>query len=475
MSARPRLFRSLFSYVILGYTICVAGVIGIYTWLLYTELENGRRAPFDIQLDAQAQAYALQLRHDDADLDLTYFPVQTLSNMCCAVYTTNSNLLLVGPQWHDVIWHKSWLTNSAQWRGTLYNQRGERMRYTVRRVGIRPTKQRTEDGEKTRMMPAYIVNAGLYEPVYEYLLAQKSRLTIAVILLTFTIGIFALITARMSLRPLRRLVSRVKRCDPDSPGASIESDDLPRELIHLASAINAAFARQQSALHAERAFTAAAAHELRSPVASLASQLQMLRESPALPPALAEECDQLIASAARLKNLSGRLLLLSRLDRAAHGEHFAKEDVDLNEVTEDAIAACADSAAQNNITLHHQPAAGAVIIGHEEWILRAVYNVISNAVKYTYENTSIDVTVETAADGSRCAVSIVDEGPGIALSERIHVTEKFYRGKDVGKKDGTGLGLALVADVMRAHKGELTLNEGPGKKGLRVTLIFPGK
>lgn len=476
MKLRRRLFRSLFSYVIGGYTLCIAAILGVYTWILATEVEYGRRAPFDVRLDADAAAFASLLRHDNGIIDLTYLPPELLTHGCAAVYTEEGQLILATMEWRHLSWDSSRFADMSLWRDTVQNVHGERMRYAIMPVRI-PRVSDNLFGATTPDTPleAYVVSAALYEPVYNYILARKGRMAVGIVGISGFLFLCAIVTARISLRPVRRLVARVNACTPETGYAALRTEDLPHELAQIGDAINNALERQYAALEAERAFTAAAAHELRSPVADIAARAHMVRTASSLPPDLADECDALIAATQRAQSLSGRLLLLARLDRAAHGETFTTAPCDLNEIVEDVCAACADAAERKHMKIVTHTLPNAVIDAHEEWVLRAVYNVLMNAIKYAPEGTEITVYIEKSADGSRCAISVLDQGVGIPLAERAQVTRKFYRMKDTRKKEGSGLGLALVSDVMRAHGGELILTDGPERKGLRVTLNFPVK
>lgn len=131
------------------------------------------------------------------------------------------------------------------------------------------------------------------------------------------------------------------------------------------------------------------------------------------------------------------------------------------------------TAAEKQIVITIEAEPDTRVRGHEEWLLRAVYNVLGNAIKFSPPGGCVRVEVTHTADNKRVLLSVMDEGPGIPPAERPRVFERFYRGSGAQQADGTGLGLAIVADVVRAHRGEVFVSSGPGGRGASITLIFP--
>ena len=115
----------------------------------------------------------------------------------------------------------------------------------------------------------------------------------------------------------------------------------------------------------------------------------------------------------------------------------------------------------------------ASVHGHEEWLLRAVYNLVGNAVKFTALNSAVIVRIEPTADDKRVMLGVSDAGPGIPPEDRTRVLERFYRSKQTMHTEGTGFGLAIVHDVVKAHHGEIFISNGPAGKGTHITIIIP--
>jgi signal transduction histidine kinase len=116
--------------------------------------------------------------------------------------------------------------------------------------------------------------------------------------------------------------------------------------------------------------------------------------------------------------------------------------------------------------------AAAPIRGHDAALRMAVTNLLDNAVRYTPAGGRIAVTLGADAGGYRLAVS--DTGRGLPADERERVFDRFYRGRDTATP-GSGLGLAIVREVARLHGGRAWIEDGPGGRGLTVSLWLPGQ
>lgn len=481
--------HSLFSTIVLWYTLCVTVVFAIYTWLLNDEIQRGRRRSFDALLAARASLLGERLYHegdrieDDAARVGPSEPETDITKAAFAVYTTNWQPLLVSFPWRNI----RWTTNTEHYAklerrlaagvahyGFVRDQRNEEFRFAAVRESVKPLPALM--GNRTDTMtrlPVNIVYASWFTPVGDSLDAQTHRMIAAVVLIWCVILGAGIAVARRGLRPVERLADAAASIRPEDPHSRLPAREMPVELMHLARQINEAFDRLDTALAAEKKFTAAAAHELRSPLAGIASRVDSLARHTGLGDAARADVERLGAEIDRLKLLSGQLLLLARLDRAAAGEAFQKKPLDMAELANDAVDFCREKAEAARVMLSMECFGNAFVLGHEEWMLRALYNVIENAVKYSPENTAVHVRVEPTADAKRILVSVADQGPGIPRDDRHKVFERFYRGADAAGCEGTGLGLAIVMDVVRAHRGEVFVSDGPEGKGACVTLIFP--
>jgi signal transduction histidine kinase len=110
--------------------------------------------------------------------------------------------------------------------------------------------------------------------------------------------------------------------------------------------------------------------------------------------------------------------------------------------------------------------------GHETALRMAITNLLDNALRYTPAGGRVSVCLAEDGAGYRLAVS--DNGPGLPADERERVFDRFYRGRD-SVAPGSGLGLAIVREVARLHGGNAVIADGPGGRGLTVSLWLPAK
>lgn len=241
----------------------------------------------------------------------------------------------------------------------------------------------------------------------------------------------------------------------------------PAELHLLVGAINDLMARLGSALALQRNFLADAAHELRTPIAALRLQLQLLDRARGEDQRAAAQ-DELRAGIARAQHLVEQLLQLSRLGPETPA--LKQEMVDLAELARAAVARFSARAEQQRIDLGAIAANEAMIQGDAQHLTILVNNLVDNALRHTPAGGKVDVCAEPR-QGQPCLI-VTDSGPGIPAAERERVFDRFYRSADAPPSTGSGLGLAIVRAVAQRHGAEVTLGEAPGG-GLSVSVLFP--
>ncbi|MBO9645494.1 MAG: sensor histidine kinase N-terminal domain-containing protein [Pseudacidovorax sp.] len=271
-----------------------------------------------------------------------------------------------------------------------------------------------------------------------------------------------------SLAPVSRVRSQVASRQPDDL-SPVGEEGLPEEVRPLVAELNLLFERVRRAFDAQKHFVADAAHELRSPLAALKLQVQLLRR--ASDPAAHEQAVQRLAAGIdRATRLVEQLLTLARNEAhaAAGGEAVP---VDLAALAREAIADAVPGAESRRIDLGLARADALSVAGHVDALRILLRNLVDNAVKYTPEGGRVDVTVQQQ-EGGGVVLVVEDSGPGLADSDRERVWDRFYRAPDAGAS-GSGLGLAIVRSVAQLHGAELALDRSATLGGLRVRVQFP--
>ena len=306
----------------------------------------------------------------------------------------------------------------------------------------------------------------LWLPSIEYLLVA---LLLAIVLTTLALT--------WELRPVVRLGRQLAQHDPLHLDFAIDATALHTELRPVADTINGFVRQLRSHAEAQRRFIADAAHQLRTPLALQASQIDYARYTrqhrQQWDTRRADMDAMWVAmqvSNRRLVAVTNQLLLLAQ---AEHRDASAGlQRVDLATAALHSIEQLAAVADRRRIDLGMEPPrdADAAWVQAQPVLLDAlVSNLLDNALRYTQEEGRVTVVVRRL--GEQVELSVEDNGPGIPAEARERVFERFYRVSQ--NTEGTGLGLAIVREIARAFGATLSLASHPdGVPGLRVTVRF---
>lgn len=239
----------------------------------------------------------------------------------------------------------------------------------------------------------------------------------------------------------------------------------PRELIPVIGAVNGLLEVVGRALDRERSFTALAAHEMRTPLASMRMQTQVVARATD-PQERSRSVLVLMENVDRCARLLTQLLALARADAHSRGG-VSCEPVRVDEACAEVLTDFVELAERRQISLQCELAVQEVAADKValETLLR---NLVSNALRYTPDSGA--VRVATVREGGCVLLSVDDSGPGIPAVEHERVLHRFYRGT-AHKGVGAGLGLAIVASIVDAHRAAMTLGVS-SFGGLRVEVRF---
>ncbi|MDR0781593.1 MAG: sensor histidine kinase N-terminal domain-containing protein [Pseudomonadales bacterium] len=245
----------------------------------------------------------------------------------------------------------------------------------------------------------------------------------------------------------------------------LETAAVPIEVLPLLREINSLLTRLSSVFESQKHFIGDAAHQLRTPLAGLAAQIDLARSQANLPQT-AHALEQIKGVSDRLNHVVNQLLSLARNDAGADRAPVMTP-LDLNDFARGITLEWVERALERGIDLGFESG------GHETRVMadaqrlgEALDNLIDNALKYCPRTSVVTVRV-----GER-TLSVEDNGPGIPPQERARIFERFYRLLGSGK-DGNGLGLAIAKKIVEMHQGTITVEAAPGGRGALFLIRFP--
>jgi signal transduction histidine kinase len=232
--------------------------------------------------------------------------------------------------------------------------------------------------------------------------------------------------------------------------------------------------RELAAAELQSSFVSAVSHEFRTPLTSMSHLIELLRGRPSLDEARrARYYDALEQEAARLRRFVDQLLDFGKVDAGA--ARYTLEDTDPRPLIEDAVDRFRNgpSADGRAVTCH---AAGALpdVAVDREALSRVLENMLENAAKYSPRGTPIDVTLESNPDLRLVTIRVRDHGTGIPAAEHEIIFDRFVRGSNARSSSvrGTGVGLALAREIVRAHRGDITVQSEVGS-GSTFSVVLP--
>ncbi|MEP7453915.1 ATP-binding protein [Phyllobacterium sp. SB3] len=279
-----------------------------------------------------------------------------------------------------------------------------------------------------------------------------------------TITLLIWIGIKRGLRPIYGLVQEVRSRTPDAM-SPLFLGNLPPDLHPLGLSINQLLHTLERSLQSERRFSDLAAHQLRTPQAGIKLLLQMLASADSEEDRRSIALD-LVRSNDRAMRLIEQLLHTSRVNHY----QMVLSPINLYNSVAAVMAEMGYHAAAKRLDLSLQGSENAEVLADDVLLQLMVTNLIDNAVKYTPVEGRIEVTI--ASHGPNWHLSVIDNGPGIASDQQETVFQRFHRG-DTLETEGAGLGLAIVADIVRRFSASIILKEPRSGQGLWVEVHLP--
>jgi len=313
------------------------------------------------------------------------------------------------------------------------------------------------------------------------------RSVIATTIIILLSSVCTYFLTKKTLTPLQKLTSEVSQIQAQNLSTQLAVPNSKDEIAQLTSSFNEMLARLDNAFSTQKQFSANAAHELRTPLAVLQTNLEVFekKQEPEM-----VEYQQLFTmikeQTARLSQLVGTLLDMTNLKSVPRTDHVSLEELvdevfcDLDPVAEKAGISIHfdDSSSQDWHTDVHTPDASALnnnirnITGSYVLLYRAVYNLVENAIKYNRPNGSVTVSVKKK--NGQAMILVKDTGIGISPENQKKIFDPFFRVDKSRSRamGGAGLGLALVDSIAKEHGGIVKVLES-SETGSTIALMLP--
>ena len=282
--------------------------------------------------------------------------------------------------------------------------------------------------------------------------------------------------SRQALLPLRRLSQEVNQIEVQNLSEALEVPATNDEISRLTISFNKMLARLDEAFTAQKQFSANAAHELRTPLAVIQTNLEVFarRETPALKD-YQEIFSMLQEQTGRLSHLAEILLDMTGVQTVERSERIS-----LAALTDEVFCDLASVAEQKDVELIQQEG-DCIITGSYLLLYRAVYNLVENAIKYNHSGGKVTVNIhpseeitDTSTSVNYVFLEVSDTGIGIPPEYQEKIFTPFFRVDKSRSRamGGAGLGLALVSEIVRQHNGQVKVLES-SKKGSMIAIILP--
>ncbi len=467
---QPSIKRRLILIFVLAQALLAIGLVLTGAYYTHKRLV----AALDASLQGRAMSIAALVRYDEDDSGKVYFDEAIVPPS-------------LDPEHPDLyaIWSETsgLLAKSSNWPQGLQIGTHERHHFDVRwnqvhyrglRISEVPILDR-EPGASFAPQTLTIVYAAPTHRVAEQVRAAAIFIAFSSFLLVCLTSALALWGIRRGLSPLQQLAEKAAKVS-----AQNWKIDIPNEAQHmvelrpLTESMTTMLARLERSFTQQREFLGNATHELKTPVAVLKSTLQSLLHRPRSIDEYRTGIEEALEDMKRLEKLLDWMLRLARAEQWAHGAlRRDLQVIDLGATCEEAVERIQAIAEPRGIKLHLAREVSLRLRADPEDLQLIWVNLLENAVRYSSDGTTVDLTVAMAGD-SRARIAFADHGVGIPEDDLPHIFERFYRGDRSRARStgGFGLGLAIAKALTEAYGGTITATSHLGQ-GTTITVELP--
>lgn len=274
--------------------------------------------------------------------------------------------------------------------------------------------------------------------------------------------------ARKAMEPVSNISKKLTKITSDNLSERVDVPKTSDELEELAKTFNSLFDRIAQAFSRERQFIGDVAHELKTPVATLKSGIELTISKKRSNEEYQRAFSETLIDVNRLSIVMKNVLDLAWLGN--ENANLGNNRLNLSDILSELKEIGVKLAAQKHIIINGEIESSVYIFGVEDKISRAILNIIDNAIKYSPNGGSIALSLFKR--NNNAVIEVKDKGIGVFEEDLPHIFERFYRGSKTAKTLGSGLGLAIASGIIKAHHGEIKV-VSKMNKGTTVTILLP--
>ncbi len=294
--------------------------------------------------------------------------------------------------------------------------------------------------------------------IHEFMLNRGIEIFVILVVILSSIGFIIIFRFVQSIS---NLTNQIKKINDENLDRRVRVKNESTEIAALSKSFNEMLSRINIAFKREQQFIADMAHELKTPLATMKSSLELSLQK--------KKNTEYAALLKEVNRLSDTLKDVLDLAWTESSEAKMKGDkVHLSELVQDLAEIAEKIVGQKKLVFHQHIESGITVHGYKDKLARALLNLIDNAIKYTYKG-SISISLKMVNDS--VVFTIQDTGLGIAKEDCRHIFTRFYRGKKTDNVLGSGLGLAIAKSIIELHGGTIEVESAEGK-GSRFTVAL---
>jgi heavy metal sensor kinase len=448
-----------------AYTAVFALIIGVVMATIYSTFSSGLEREIDAELRSYTDFLLTEVGPPQKKLGETFAKMQTATSEASLRFPSMRLVLLNGD---TAIYEPSRRVPIRDLLDTLGGIDSIATGYrSVRLRGI-PCRSYARAAASDTTGTTWMVVVTSLESATESLDEMQGLLALSALFALLAAGGGGWFIARRALAPVASLTSAAAQISSSNLDRRVPVGRSHDELSMLARTFNDMIERLQQSFESQRRFIADASHDIRTPIAVIRGELELLQRRIEGEPPTRDALDRAIAELDRLNQLANDLLLLARAEAGQLPQ--ARQQERLDELLAESASSLRRLASQRDVAIKVDIYDAAEVRCDPQMLRRAVSNLIENAIKFSPNSTSVRTSLFVT--GRRASIVIIDRGEGIPAKDLPRIFDRFYRGDRSRVDRGTGLGLTIAKAIIEDHGGTVHIASEQGV-GTTITVTLP--